>query len=437
MFTYLKQGTVINQKKNILIENDLIKEVSNEDISLPEGCNVIDCEGLTILPGVIDPHVHFRQPGAEYKADMQSESKVALAGGVTSVFDMPNNSPAITSRQSIDDKYHLCEENMACNYSLYYGLTNDNIKEAIALEKGSIAGLKLFLGSSTGNMLVDNKENIEYLFKNSPFIITAHCESEQRIKENKTKYESLSPLPYNIHSLIRDEECCYESSLFAVELAKKHNTQFHLAHVTTAKEVSLLSDDRLENKNITAEVSPNHLFFCDEDYKTKGNLIKCNPAIKTSEDRKALREALRLGYIDMVATDHAPHLLEEKQKEYFSAPSGMPSLQYSLLTMLEIAQEEKWDLSLVAEKMCENPATRFGIKQRGFIKKGYFADLVLVKNGKKTVVNTENILSKCKWSPLEGKTFSNSVEMTFLNGKKVFDKGVFSEGIKGEKLKFL
>lgn len=437
MFTYLKQGTVINQKKNILIENDLIKEVSNEDISLPEGCNVIDCEGLTILPGVIDPHVHFRQPGAEYKADMQSESKVALAGGVTSVFDMPNNSPAITSRQSIDDKYHLCEENMACNYSLYYGLTNDNIKEAIALEKGSIAGLKLFLGSSTGNMLVDNKENIEYLFKNSPFIITAHCESEQRIKENKTKYESLSPLPYNIHSLIRDKECCYESSLFAVELAKKHNTQFHLAHVTTAKEVSLLSDDRLENKNITAEVSPNHLFFCDEDYTTKGNLIKCNPAIKTSEDRKALREALRLGYIDMVATDHAPHLLEEKQKEYFSAPSGMPSLQYSLLMMLEIAQEEKWDLSLVAEKMCENPATRFGIKQRGFIKKGYFADLVLVKNSKKTVVNTENILSKCKWSPLEGKIFSNSVEMTFLNGIKVFDKGVFSEGIKGEKLKFL
>lgn len=437
MFTYLKQGTVINQKKNILIENDLIKEVSNEDISLPEDCNVIDCEGLTILPGVIDPHVHFRQPGAEYKADMQSESKAALAGGVTSVFDMPNNSPAITSKQSIDDKYRLCEENMSCNYSLYYGLTNDNIKEAISLEKGSIAGLKLFLGSSTGNMLVDDKENIDYLFKHSPFIITAHCESEQRIKDNKTKYESLSPLPYNIHSLIRDEECCYESSLFAVELAKKYNTQFHLAHITTAKEVSLLSDDRLENKNITAEVSPNHLFFCDEDYKTKGNLIKCNPAIKTLQDRKALREALRLGYIDMVATDHAPHLLEEKQKEYFSAPSGMPSLQYSLLMMLEIAQEEKWDLSLVAEKMCENPAIRFGIKQRGFIKKGYFADLVLVKNGKKTVVNTENILSKCKWSPLQGKEFSNSVEMTFLNGKKVFDKGVFSDGIKGEKLKFL
>ena len=436
MFTYLRGGTVINQKKNILIENEYIKEVSNKDISLPEDCEVIDCEGLIILPGIIDTHVHFRQPGAEYKADMQSESITALAGGVTSVFDMPNNSPVITSIETLQEKYALCKENMFCNYALYFGLTNDNIRQAINLPKESIAGLKLFLGSSTGNMLVDNNEEIEYLFKNSPFIITAHCEDEQRIISNKNKYSNLNPLPYNIHSLIRDKDCCYNSSSYAISLAKKHHTQFHLAHVTTGKEISLLSNDKLENKHITAEVSPNHLWFCEEDYKTKGNLIKCNPAIKTSEDRKLLRKALEEGYIDMIATDHAPHLLNEKEKDYFSAPSGMPSIQYSLLMMLEIAEQENWSLDFIVEKMCENPAKRFHIKQRGFIEKGYFADLVLIKNGKKTQVNTKNILSKCKWSPLEEKTFSNSLEMTFLNGKKVYQNSTFIQQNNAKKIDF-
>ncbi|MBQ9311779.1 MAG: dihydroorotase [Bacteroidales bacterium] len=436
MFTYLRGGTVINQKKNILIENEYIKEVSNKDISLPEDCEVIDCESLVILPGIIDTHVHFRQPGAEYKADMQSESIAALAGGVTSVFDMPNNSPATTSIETLQEKYVLCKENMFCNYALYFGLTNDNIRQAINLPKESVAGLKLFLGSSTGNMLVDNNEEIEYLFKNSPFIITAHCEDEQRIISNKNKYSNLNPLPYNIHSLIRDEDCCYNSSSYAISLAKKHHTQFHLAHVTTGKEISLLSNDKLENKHITAEVSPNHLWFCEEDYKTKGNLIKCNPAIKTSVDRKLLRKALEEGYIDMIATDHAPHLLNEKEKDYFSAPSGMPSIQYSLLMMLEIAEQENWTLDFIVEKMCKNPAKRFHIKQRGFIEKGYFADLVLIKNGKKTKVNTKNILSKCKWSPLEEKTFSNSVEMTFLNGKKVYQNSSFIQQNNAKKIDF-
>ena len=437
MFTYLKQGIVINQPKNILIENDLIKEVSDRDISLPEGCEVIDCSGMIILPGVIDAHVHFRQPGAEHKADMQSESMAALAGGVTSVFDMPNNSPAITSLEKLNDKYALCEKNMRCNYSLYYGLTNDNTDEAINLEKGSVAGLKLFLGSSTGNMLVDRKESIERLFKNSPFIITAHCEDEQIIRANLEKAHNFDTLPYNIHSIIRNEECCYKSSEFAVSMAKKFGTQFHLAHLTTGKEISLLSNDKLANKNISSEVSPNHLFFSEEDYKERGNLIKCNPSIKTADDRKMLRQALKEGYIDIVATDHAPHLFEEKTKDYFSAPSGMPSIQFSLLMMLEIAEQENWDLSLIAEKMSGNPAKRFGIKQRGFIEKNYFADLVLIRKDKKTIVTKENILSKCDWSPLEGKEFSNSIEMTFLNGKKVYDKGVFAEGNFARKLTFL
>lgn len=442
MYTYLKNAAISSKsikgfkgaKKNILIEDERILEVCNEDISLPEDCKVVDCEDLLVLPGVIDPHVHFRQPGAEYKADMNTESLAALAGGVTSVFDMPNNSPAIVTEELLQEKYSLCQENMHCNYSLYFGLTNNNIEQAINLEQGSVAGLKLFLGSSTGNMLVDKKESIEYLFRKSPFVITAHCEDEQIIRENTQKYETLSSLPYNIHSLIRTEEACYLSSRFAVDLAKRYNTQFHLAHLTTKKELSLLTNDKLEDKHITSEVSPNHLFFSEEDYKTLGNLIKCNPAIKTSEDRKALRQALKEGFIDMVATDHAPHLLSEKQKDYFSAPSGIPSIQFSLLMMLEIAQEEQWDLSLIVEKMMENPALRFNIKKRGFIKPRYFADLVFVKLGEKQTVRKENILSKCAFSPLENHCFNNSVYMTMLSGKIVYKDGRVEEKTKANKL---
>ena len=442
MYTYLKNASVSSKKlrgfngvkENILIEDEYIKEVCDKDISLPEGCKVIDCEGLMVLPGVIDTHVHFRQPGAEYKADMHSESLACLAGGVTSVFDMPNNSPATTSKELLKEKYALCKENMCCNYSLYFGLTNNNIDEAIKLDKGSVAGLKLFLGSSTGNMLVDRQESIEKLFKQSPFIITAHCEDEHIIQANIQKYRNIYPLPYNIHPLIRTEQACFESSKFAIDLAKRYNTQFHLAHLTTGKEISLLSDDKLENKHISCEVSPNHLFFCDEDYKTLGNLIKCNPAIKTKEDRKALRQALKDGYIDMIATDHAPHLLSEKQKEYFSAPSGIPSIQFSLLMMLEIAKEEQWDLSLIVEKMMENPALRFNIKGRGFIKEGYFADLVFIKLGEQSIVKKENILSKCAFSPLENYRFDNSIYMTMLNGAIVYKEGRVEESIKAKQL---
>lgn len=435
MLTYLKNATLTSplikgfegQKKNILIEDEYIKEISDRDISLSENVEVIDCEELLVLPGVIDAHVHFRQPGAEYKADMLSESMASLAGGVTTVFDMPNNTPAITTKSLLEEKLALCKQNMLCNYALYLGVTNDNISEAMRMDRNSIVGLKLFLGSSTGNMLVDKQESIVSLFKNSPFIVTAHCENEQRIKANTLKYKQLQSLPYNIHSLIRDEQVCYESSAYAIDLAKKYGTQFHLAHLTSAKEVTLLSNEKIENKNITSEVSPNHLFFCQEDYKQLGNLIKCNPSIKTSEDRRLLRQALKEGYIDMVATDHAPHLRQEKQQPYFQAPSGIPSIQFSLLMMLQIAKQEGWDLSLIPEKMSANPAKRFNIKKRGFIKEGFFADLVFVKLGQKTKVDKNNILSKCRWSALEGYVFDNSITMTMLNGKIVAKDGVINK----------
>lgn len=435
MLTYLKNATLTSplikgfegQKKNILIEDEYIKEISDRDISLSENVEVIDCEGLLVLPGVIDVHVHFRQPGAEYKADMLSESMASLAGGVTTVFDMPNNTPAVTTKSLLEEKLALCKQNMLCNYALYLGLTNDNISEAMRMDRNSIVGLKLFLGSSTGNMLVDKQESIVSLFKNSPFIVTAHCENEQRIKANTLKYKQLQSLPYNIHSLIRDEQVCYESSAYAIDLAKKYGTQFHLAHLTSAKEVTLLSNEKIENKNITSEVSPNHLFFCQEDYKRLGNLIKCNPSIKTSEDRRLLRQALKEGYIDMVATDHAPHLRQEKQQPYFQAPSGIPSIQFSLLMMLQIAKQEGWDLSLIPEKMSVNPAKRFNVKKRGFIKEGFFADLVFIKLGQKTKVDKNNILSKCRWSALEGYVFDNSITMTMLNGKIVAKDGVINK----------
>lgn len=437
MYLYLKGGKLIDRRTNILIEEPYIKEISDKDISpLPPNCETIDCNGLTILPGVIDAHVHFRQPGAEHKGTMDSESKAALCGGVTSVFDMPNNSPAITTPELLEQKYELCAKNMCCNYALYFGLTNNNIEQAVKLDKTTIAGLKLFLGSSTGNMLVDNKNNIESLFKNSPHIITAHCEDEALIQENAKKYSGQEELPCDIHSLIRNEQVCYKSSNYAIALAKKYHSNFHLAHVSTAKEISLLDNRDLKDKTITAEVSANHLFFSSEDYALKGNLIKCNPSIKSTNDRQALRQALKEGYIDMIASDHAPHLLQEKQNNYFKSPSGIPSIEFSLLMMMQIAKQENWPLSLIAEKMSLNPALRFGIKQRGEVRKGYFADLVIVKEGQKYTVEKKKIHSLCNWSPLEGYRFDNTLIMTILNGRIVVKNGQLEGPCQGQKLFF-
>jgi dihydroorotase len=430
---YFPSVTIINEGstevKNILVEGNRITKISNLSLdNLPFDTETINCENLILLPGVIDSHVHFRQPGLEYKADMASESAAAVAGGVTSVFDMPNNNPTTTTIQALKEKINLAKDKMFCNYGFFFGITNDNVDEALRLTDDNLAcGLKVFLGSSTGNMLVDNVKTLERLFANTPLIISAHCEEESRIRENTSKYKELykdKEPPAAIHPLIRDAEACYNSSSYAINLARKYDTaRLHIAHLTTEKETSLFSADILANKRITAEVSPSHLWFSEQDYATKGNLIKCNPAIKKTQDRSALRMALKENRIDIIATDHAPHLLKEKQKPYFDAPSGIPSVQHSLLMMLELVQQGEFSIEQVVEKMCHNPAKLFSIKDRGFIKEGFFADLVLVNPHKKTTVSADNILYKCGWSPLERTTFSNSIEQTFVNGNQVFAKG--------------
>ena len=434
---YFSSATVVNKTKteikNILVEGNKITKISSLPLNnLPFDTEIINCENLILLPGIIDSHVHFRQPGLEHKATMASESAAAVAGGVTTVFDMPNNTPTTTTMQALADKILLAKDKMLCNYGFFFGITNDNIDEALRLTDNNLTcGLKLFLGSSTGNMLVDNIKELERLFANTPLIIAAHCEDETLIQTNISTYKKLNEtnqLNTSIHPLIRNTESCYKSSSFAINLAKKHNTRLHIAHLTTEKETNLFSAGSVATKRITAEVSPSHLWFSDQDYPTKGNLIKCNPAIKTEQDRFALRKALKENKIDIIATDHAPHLLEEKMQPYFQAPSGIPSVQHSLLTMLELVKQGAFNLEQVVEKMCHNPAILFAIEGRGFVEEGYFADLVIVNPQKQTTVSSNNILYKCNWSPLEQTVFSNSIEQTFVNGNRVFANGkVFND----------
>jgi dihydroorotase len=436
MYKYFENALVVNEGKkevlNILVKENRIEKISKSPLSdLPFNTEYIDCKGLILLPGVIDAHVHFRQPGLEEKADMHSESMAALAGGVTTVLEMPNTNPATTNEQALKEKINLAQENMLCNYGFFLGLTNNNLSQVPNINKDDYCGLKLFLGSSTGNMLVDNQSTLEEIFSysaKSNTIISAHCEDESIIKANTAHYKSLyegKTAPASIHPLVRSSEACYKSSAFAVELAKKHNAKLHIAHISTKEELDLLEAGDVSKKNITAEVSPNHLWFCDEDFEKYQNQIKCNPSIKSKADRDALRKALAEDKIDIVATDHAPHRWEEKNKTYFEAPSGMPSIQHSLLMMLALVEQEIITIEKLVEKTAHNPATLFGIKNRGFIRENYFADFVLIDSKQKTTVIKENIYYKCKWSPLENITFNNKVISTYLNGKKVFENGNF------------
>lgn len=408
---------------NLLIEDERIVRISEKEIpDLPSQTEIIEAKGLVLLPGVIDIHVHFRQPGLESKADMLSESKAAVAGGVTTVFDMPNTIPPTTNLTSLTEKIKLAKENMLCNYKFYLGITNNNLEEALSIDPNLICGYKIYLGSSTGDMLVDKTQAIEGLFERSKMIITAHCEDEKRIRENTQKYKDLYPnndAPATIHPLVRDVEACYLSTKFAIGLTNK-NTRLNIAHITTEKELSLLQKGKINTKNITAEVSPIHLWFEEKDFERLGNKIKCNPSIKSKADRDALRKALREDKIDFVATDHAPHLIEEKEKPYFQSPSGTPSIQFSLNIMLELVKQGELTLEQLQEKMCHNPALYFGLKDRGFIKEGYFADLVLIDLNSTTIVNKDNILSKCKWSAFEGETFHSKIVATFVNGEIVY-----------------
>jgi len=437
----IKNVKIVNEGKtvesDILIENDLISRI---DSSISEEADqIIDGAGKYLLPGVIDDQVHFRDPGLTHKGDIETESKAAIAGGITSFIDQPNTVPNAVTQELLADKYDLASQKAYANYGFMMGGTNDNLEEVLKTNPRNVPGIKLFLGSSTGNMLVDNPETLENIFSNTKMLIAVHCEDEATIKANTQKYldQYGEDIPVKFHHLIRSEEACYKSSSKAVELAKKTGARLHVFHLSTAKEMELFSNDiPLKDKKITAEVCVHHLTFTNEDYDTKGGLIKWNPAVKTQKDKDGLWEALLDDRIDVIATDHAPHTWEEKQNVYTKCPSGAPLVQHSLVVMLENHINGKISLEKIVEKMCHNPAILFRVEKRGFVREGYKADLVLVDLNENWTVEKENILYKCGWSPLEEMNFHSKVTHTFVNGNLVYDNGKISEGKFGERLLF-
>lgn len=442
MKTLIKNAKIVNEgqilESDLLIENDLIKKIDN---NIPEeDCDkVIDAKGKYLLPGIIDDQVHFREPGLTHKGDIESESKAAIAGGVTSFIEQPNTVPNTITQELLEEKNNIANQKSYANYGFSFGGTNDNLEEILKTNPKTTPAIKLFLGSSTGNMLVDNPQILEEIFSNVTMPICVHCEDETTIKQNTEQYikEYGEDIPVKFHHLIRSEEACYISSSKAVELAKKTGARLHIYHLSTAKEMELFCNDiPLKDKKITAEVCVHHLHFTNDDYDNKGALIKWNPAVKTQKDKDGLWEALLNDKIDVIATDHAPHTLEEKQNPYTKCPSGAPLVQHSLNVMIDYHQKGKISLEKIVEKMCHNPAILFQITKRGFVKEGYKADLVLVDLEKKYTVSKENIHSKCGWSPLEGTTFNNKVTQTFINGNLAFDDGVFNTKKFAERLTF-
>ncbi len=442
----IKGAFIVNEgetlKGDVYIEDQHIKAVVREGGSISFDHNdyeIIRAEGLYLLPGVIDDQVHFRDPGLTYKADIYTETRAAAAGGVTSFMDMPNTIPNVLTQDLLEEKYKLASGKSLINYSFYMGASNDNLEEILKTDPETVCGIKVFMGSSTGNMLVDDDKTLEGIFAGAPTLVAVHCEDEKTVKINAERILDNfgENAPTRVHPMIRTAESCYLSSSRAVKLARKHKTRLHVLHLSTAREMELF-DNTLppEQKKITAEVCVHYLWFSDEDYQEKGNLIKWNPAIKTEDDREGLFEALKDGRIDVVATDHAPHTLEEKKRPYFKAPSGGPIVQHSLVVMLEFYHQERLGLEEIVTKMCHNPALVFGIWNRGFIREGYFADLVLVDLDSPWTVEKSNILYKCKWSPLEGESFASRVRKTFVNGHLVYDEGRFDESKKGERLLF-
>ncbi|WP_332025479.1 dihydroorotase [Kaistella sp.] len=442
MKTLIKNAEIVNEnqifKGDLLIENDFISKIGN-NISEENVDRVIDAEGKYLLPGVIDDQVHFREPGLTWKGDIESESRAAVAGGVTSFMEQPNTVPNAVTQELLEEKYRIAAEKSFANYSFSMGGTNDNLEEVLKTNPRNVAAIKLFLGSSTGNMLVDNPKTLEEIFSKVKMPICVHCEDEATIRKNTEIYKEKygDDIPMKFHHLIRSEEACYLSSSKAVELAKKTGARLHIYHLSTAKEIELFRNDiPLKDKKITAEVCVHHLTFTDADYETKGTLIKWNPAVKTQKDKDGLWEALLDDRIDVIATDHAPHTWEEKQHVYTKAPSGGPLVQHSLVIMLENFRNGKISLEKIVEKMCHNPAILFQIEKRGFIREGYKADLVLVDLKENFTVSKENILYKCGWSPLEGTEFHSKVTHTFVNGHLVFENGKVSDGKFGERLLF-
>tara|TARA_B100000131_G_C18057389_1_gene589039 strand:+ start:25 stop:1362 length:1338 start_codon:yes stop_codon:yes gene_type:complete len=442
MRTIIKNAKIVNEgkilEKDVLIKNSIIEKISN-DITASQSDHVIDASNKYLIPGVIDDQVHFREPGLTYKADIYSESKAAVAGGITSFMEMPNTKPQTLTQDLLENKYQIAKKKSLANYSFLMGVSNNNLDEVLKTNPSNVAGLKIFMGSSTGNMLVDDKNILEEIFKKSPMLICVHCEDENIIKNNlaiaQKKYGE--NIPINKHPEIRNVEACYKSSSKAISLAKKYDARLHVFHISTAKELSLFNNNiPLKDKKITSEVCIHHLYFDETHYKNKGSLIKWNPAIKSIEDKDALLKALINDTLDVIASDHAPHTLDEKKNSYLKCPSGGPLVQHSLIAMLELFHKNKITLEKIVEKMCHNPAICFKIENRGFIREGYVADLVLIDIDNSWKVTRKNLLYKCNWSPFEGTRFSSQVTHTFVNGHMAYHYGKFDETKKGERLTF-
>ena len=423
----IKNAKIVNEGRifegDILIENEFIVEIADNISPKFASCKIIDAEGNYLIPGAIDDQVHFREPGLTHKGDIASESRAAVAGGITSYIEQPNTIPNAITQELLEEKYQIAAKKSYANYSFMMGGTNDNLEEILKTNPKNVAGLKLFLGSSTGDMLVDSSEALEKIFSSTKLLIAVHSEDETTVKENLERYKLQfgDDIPVKFHPEIRSVEACYKSTVKIIELAKRTGARLHVFHISTAKELDLFTNKiPLEDKKITAEVCIHHLWFSDEDYAAKGNLIKWNPAVKSADDRKALWEALLDDRIDVIATDHAPHTLEEKNQSYLKAPSGGPLVQHAVVAMFEAYHQGKISIEKIVEKMCHNPAKIFKIEKRGFIKVGYYADLVIINAGLPWNVKKENILYKCGWSPFEGYNFKSRISHTFVNGQLVY-----------------
>ncbi len=438
----ITNARIINEGRivpgSVLIENNLIKAIIHEGDQIPDSPQRVDAQGHYLIPGVIDDQVHFREPGLTHKGEITTESRAAIAGGVTSYMDMPNTAPQTINRTLLEAKYNRASEVSLANYSFYIGATNDNMNEILMTDPSTVCGVKVFMGSSTGNMLVDNPATLKKLFSESKLLIATHCEDESVIRTNveaaRTRFGHDVPIYY--HPVIRDAEACYRSTRLAVELAEKYNSRLHILHMSSARELELLSDSNRTTKNITAEVCVHHLIFNQNDYFTRGNLIKWNPSIKSEADREALLKAVISGRIDIIATDHAPHTLAEKQNTYFKAPSGGPLVQHSLVAMLEFCHKKILEPWQVVDKMCHGPADLFHIDRRGYIREGYYADLVIVDPESPWTVSDDNVLYKCGWSPFSGMSFHSRVTHTFVNGNLVYQNSKFNDSYKGSRLIF-
>ncbi|WP_037374536.1 dihydroorotase [Sedimenticola selenatireducens] len=437
----IKNASMVNDGRilqgDLLIRNGRIEQISPE-IAVPEQARVLDAEGHTLIPGMIDDQVHFREPGATHKGDMRSESRAAVAGGITSFMDMPNTNPQTTTRRALEEKYVLAADRSLANYAFYLGATNDNLDEIVALDPKQACGIKVFMGASTGNMLVNREEALEAIFRDAPLLVATHCEDTPTIQQMEETYREKygEDVPMECHPEIRSAEACYLSSSMAVELAKKHDTRLHVLHLTTAREMELFEPGPPDAKRITAEACVHHLYFDDRDYARKGSFIKCNPAVKSKSDRDALRKALVEGRIDVVATDHAPHTLDEKLNSYFKAPAGLPLVQWALPMMFELYHDRLISLEQLVEKTSHAPARLFNVSQRGYLREGYWADLALVDLNNPTRVERRDVLYKCGWSPMEGERLRSRIVATFVNGQMAYRNGRVNDAVLGRRLEF-